>query len=262
MNAPALSFPSPRVAPHLAHAFGGVWRLTFRRFLLPGHWLAVGIGLAFLTLLFAGGPRGGTPETFLTWTTQFYIAFLVPALAFVSGAGAMRDELKSNSVDYTLTRPVPRAALVLFKYLAHTVCLQAELLLALVVALGFAVAHNVPDLSAVAAKLFLGQFLLVAAFSALGFFCAALTSRYIVLGLAYAGVIEAGLGQIPTQLSRLSMTNQVRDLLTTLLAAGEPPASVPGIPGTAGMVLLFSAVALAAAMALFTHREFGGAGDA
>src|SRR5256885_9687059 len=112
----AATFSPPRVAPNLSHAWGGVWRLTFRRLLVPAHWLTLGIGLAVLTLLFIGGVHGGSPEHFIDWTSSFYVTFLVPALAFMAAGGAMRDEMKSGTVDYVLTRPVPRPAFVVFKF--------------------------------------------------------------------------------------------------------------------------------------------------
>jgi len=258
---------APRIAPNLAHAFGGVWRLTFRRFLLPGHWLTLGIGLAVLILLFAGGrhgggPRGmGTTAQFLDWTVGFYVTFLVPALAFIAAGGTMREEMKSGTVDYVLTRPVPRPAYVVFKYIAHTVCTQIDFLFAFGVVLGFAAARHVPGLANVGAKLLLGQVLLIAAFSAFGFLCGTLTSRYVVVGLAYAGIIEAGVGQIPTQLSRLSMTHQVRDLLASLLGGAAPMTSAPSLIGTTGMLALFCAVTLGAAAVVFTLREFAGPGE-
>jgi hypothetical protein len=46
MNRDATDSSTPRVAPNLAHAWGGIWRLTFRRLLLPGYWLTLAIGLA------------------------------------------------------------------------------------------------------------------------------------------------------------------------------------------------------------------------
>lgn len=261
MNAPSTDFPAPRVAPNLANAFGGVWRLTFRRFFLPGHWLTVAVGLAVLGLLFAGGPRSRSAGQLLDWIVGFYLTFLVPALAFISAGGAMRDEMKASAVDYLLTRPVPRPAFVVFKYVAHMVCTQFDFLIAFGLVLGFAVAGNVPDLATVVPKLLLGQMLLVAAFSAFGFLCGVLTSRYVIVGLAYAGIIEAGVGQIPTQLSRLSMTHQVRDLLTFLFGGSAPMTSAPSLFGTTGMLLLFGAVTLGAAVALFSFREFAGNGE-
>ncbi len=141
------------------------------------------------------------------------------------------------------------------------VCTQIDFLIAFGLVLGFAVAGNVPDLATVVPKLLLGQMLLVAAFSAFGFLCGVITSRYVIIGLAYAGIIEAGVGQIPTQLSRLSMTHQVRDLLTSLLGGSATMTSAPSLFGTTGMLVLFCAVTLGAAVALFSFREFTGNGE-
>lgn len=251
-------FSPPRVAPLLAHAWGGVWRLTFRRLLRPGHWLTVAIGLGVLTLLFVGGVHGGGPDRFLDWTAGFYVTFLVPALAFMAAAGVMREEMKSSSVDYVLTRPVPRPAFVAFKFAAHTICMQIEFVVVFGLVVFFAAWHQVPDLAGVAARLFFGQVLMLTAFSAFGFFCGTITSRYVVIGLAYAGIIEAGVGQIPTQISRLSMTHQMRDLLALLLDRTVATAASPGLVGTTIIVLAFTAVMLAGAAVIFTLRELSG----
>lgn len=255
------TFAPARVAPDLAHAWGGVWRLTFRRLLVPAHWLTVGIGLAVLTLLFIGGVHGGSPDHFIEWTISFYVTFLVPALAFMAAAGAMRDEMKSGTVDYVLTRPVPRPAFVGFKFVAHLICVQIDFLFAFGLVLGFAVSRQVPGLAGVATQLLCGQVLLITAFSAFGFLCGAITSRYVVIGLAYAGIIEVGVGQIPTQISRLSMTNQVRFVLAPLWEHAVRAAAEPSWLIATGVLLLFSVVMLGAAAAIFTLRELSGPAD-
>jgi ABC-2 type transport system permease protein len=261
MSTPTTTASPPRVVPNLAHAWGGVWRLTFRRFLLPGHWLMLAIALAVLTLLFAGGVHGGGAGSFLDWTKSVYVTFLVPALAFMGAAGAMRDEMKSGTVDYVLTRPVPRPAFVVFKFFAHTICTQLDFLVAFALVMILAASRQVPSLATVAPKILFGQVLMITAFSALGFFCGTLTARYVVIGLAYGAIIEAGVGQIPTQISRLSMTQQMRELLAILLERIEPHAASPTVAGTTGIVLAFTTVLLVATAAIFTLREFTGSGE-
>jgi hypothetical protein len=83
----------------------------------------------------------------------------------------------------------------------------------------------------------------------------------VVVGLAYGGIVEAGVGQIPTQLSRLSMTHQVRELLAPLVARTELVSAAPGLLGTTGMIALFCVLALGATAALFTLREISGGGE-
>lgn len=262
MNAPPRLYPLPEpVAPNWRHALGGVWRLTFHRHFQPGRWVMVLIGLALLALLGFAPGRGGISRHFTEWTILFYATFLVPALAFISAAGAMRDEMKSSTVDYLFTRPIRRPSFVLFRFIAHVVCAQLDFLLALAVVLAVGAARGVPGVLATAPALLFSQVLLVTAFSALGFFAGVLTSRYIILGLAYAGIIEVGIGQIPTQLSRLSMTQQVRTFAESLLLRSETHASSPGLLAVAGALALFTLVALSAAALLFHHREQGSANE-
>jgi ABC-2 type transport system permease protein len=253
----AASFAPPRVTPNLRHAWGGTWRLTYRQLLQPGHALTMAIGLGVLTFLFAAGSHWGRPAEFLNWVCGFYVTFLVPALAFISAAGAMRDAMKSNSIDYVLTRPLPKPAFVVFKFLAHLLCAQINFLVAFGVVVGFVSAHQVPGAGTVLAELFFGQVLMVTAFSAFGFLAGAITSRYVIIGLGYAGVIEAGVGQIPTQISQLSMSNLVRNTLTPLLQ-NVASTNAPSVPWATAVVLLFTLVMVGAAVAVFTLREQSG----
>ena len=54
MSLPSSTSPAPLVAPaapSLRKAFGGIWRLTFRRFLAPSQWTIPAILLAALALI-------------------------------------------------------------------------------------------------------------------------------------------------------------------------------------------------------------------
>lgn len=259
-----LRSPNSDLRRSSARAFGGVWRLTFRRFLLPGRWLLLAAGLAVFGLLcVAASPRNARDDQYLLWIIEFYLTFFVPALSFLSAGGALRDEMKSSTVDYVLTRPIRRPAFLSFKYIAHMLCTQVDFLVSFAVVLVVGTVRGMPGLAAAVPLLLLGQVLLVAAFSALGFLGGVLTSRYVVVGIAYALVIEVGIGQIPTQLSQLSMTLQVRELLTALLFPLVGATGVPTLLGTTAMLLAFGAVALGTAGTLFARRELsGGSADA
>ena len=260
MNDSAPSFPLPRVTPNHRHAFGGVWRLTFRRFMGgPAQWLAFAAMLLLLGLAEFAIVRDGRVSAFSDWTVRMYFGFLIPAVAFLSGAGAIREEMKSGSVDYVLTRPVQRPAFVVFKFFSHLACVQAAALVGLGVVLLVANLRHITGLVEVLPWLLLAQAISITAFMAFGFFCGLVTSRFLVLGLAYGAVVEVGLGRIPTQLSRLSLTHQISAMLEPIMPAAAPAlASEQTTLGTVGAVLSFAAVMLAIVMVVFRWRELVG----
>jgi ABC-type transport system involved in multi-copper enzyme maturation permease subunit len=263
MSLPSSSSPAPRaapIAPSIRNAFGGIWRLTFRRFLAPSQWTIPAILLAVLALIAFATLREGNERLFFRWTSGFYLTFLVPILAFLSGAGAIRDEMKPATVDYILTRPIRRPTFVVFKFLSHLGCLQAGFLLALGVLLAVGLYRHIPSLFVELPWLVLGQAVAVTAFSAFGLLCGALTSRYLVVGLFYAGIVESAIGRVPTQLNRLSMTHQLRTLLEQVLP-GFNPALLPTQSPLAivGLLLIFSAIMVAAAALFFAFQELAGA---
>jgi ABC-type transport system involved in multi-copper enzyme maturation permease subunit len=271
MNAPSSSssatgqgFPAPRVQPSVAHAFGGIWRLTVRRFYSPTRWLVLAAMLGLLTLFSVPASHGGD---YREWAALFYVCFLVPVMAFLSAAGAMRDDLQAGAVDYLFTRPVRRPTYVFLRYLAHMACAQIDFLFSLAVVLVVGAQRPVPGLWDVAPVLLAGQVMIVMVFSAFGFLCAMLTSRYVIVGLVYGVLIEVGIGNVPTQLSRLSMIRQARGILSpalgdTRVGMGGPFAvETLSAPAATFLLLCTTLVLLGAAAAIFHRRELAGTGS-
>ncbi|HEX9784496.1 MAG TPA: ABC transporter permease subunit [Opitutaceae bacterium] len=255
----ATSSPPRPVAPAALRAFGGVWRLTYPRFLAPGNLAAVGGLLAALALLSIPAMRDGRAVGFSNWAVSFYLALLIPVMAFLSGAGALRDEMKPTAVDYVHTRPIRRPMLVVFKFFAHFACAQVVYVAALAVVVGAGVYHGFPGALAALPLMLLAQVLGSAAFMSLGFCFASLTSRYLVLGILYAGIVEAGIGKIPTQLSRLSLTHHLKAMLQTVSSEFTTPlagAASPAVP--AGVLFAVAAALLAISALVFNFREFAG----
>ena len=263
MNVPSDTFPPPRVVPHPWHAFGGIWRLTVRRMLMPGHWLAVGGMLVALVVLSipALPNREAAADGYLRWVIAFYVTFLVPIMAFISAASAVREDIKGGTVDYIFTRPIRRREFLGFKYLAHMACAQLDFLIAFAVVLALGLRRDTPDLWAPVPMLLLAQMLVVAVFTAFGFLCGIVTSRYVILGLAYGAVVEVGVGQIPTSLNKFSMIHQVRAMLQPLVdqATLVPPA--PGPVATMLLLLVVSVGILAVAAVIFSFQELCGPGE-
>lgn len=258
---PAVSEPSsPDVRPNPWRAFGGVWRLTWRRFCTPAQWLILAGSVTVLGLLSVIRVRYGRETAFLPWTAQFYLGLIVPVMAFLSGAAAIRDEMKSSTADYVLTRPVRRIHLVVFKYLSHLACSQLFYLAVLASLLGLAIAIRVPDAISTAPRLVLTQLLAVMCFNALGFLFGVISERYLVLGIVYAGTVEMAIGRIPTQLNHLSMSHQLSSLLPSLDPTGVAFLTVAGSPASVTLSLLGYTMAFMAICALiFSRRELAGA---
>jgi hypothetical protein len=136
--------------------------------------------------------------------------------------------------------------------------LQCLLALAVLVAVGGI--RQVPGLATATTSLLLAQVLAVMAFSAFGFACGAYTSRYLIIGIIYANLIEMGIGNIPTQLNRLSMTHHLRTVTSSLLhqqTEGRTPSD--SLLTSTGALILFSLIFLALSAALFSLREATGA---
>jgi ABC-2 type transport system permease protein len=257
---PPLPDPLPQASPDWRRAFGGVWRLTYPRTLSPGS-LGILAGLTGLLALIAlSAVRSGNAEHFAQWSVNFYLMFVVPVVAFLTAAGLVQDDMKPATVDYVLTRPVRRPVFVLYRYLSHTACLQFQCLLTLAVLVAVGVFRQVPGLATAGPSLLLAQVLAVMAFSALGFAFGAYTSRYLVIGIVYANIIEMGVGNIPTQLNRLSMTHHVRTVASELLHQQTGgPAQVDSLFVATGALGLFSLIFVVLAAALFSLREATGA---
>lgn len=259
MNASA--FPAPRVAPNALHALGGMWRLASRRYSTPSFWLMLVGGLALLTLL---NFTMATPRGVVGWVAGFYLGLIVPLLSFISSGSATRDDLAPASIDYVLTRPVPRPLQVLFRYLTQMACAQFDFLVAFGVIVAVGLYRGVPDLLDALPLLLLCQFLTIAVYSAAGVFCAQISRWYILLGLAYGALIELGIGSTPTQLNHISLLRHLRSITQPLTgdaglmartAVGEPL----GLPTTLLILIAFIVAALAVSATLFSRKEFSGA---
>lgn len=203
--------------------------------------------------------ENGNPHSFFTWMSVFYLGGVVPVLSFLSGASAIRDDMEPGPVDYILTRPVKRSVYVISRYVCHVTCMQVVYLPALAVVVGVGFQSGIPDLDSRIPVLLLAQFLVIIAFSALGTLTGAWTSRYLIVGLLYGGIVEVGVGNTPIQLNRLSILRHIRNLLESAMGNEDMLlVSAQGSLATSAYILLFVAVAMAGAVFLFSIREFAG----
>jgi ABC-type transport system involved in multi-copper enzyme maturation permease subunit len=248
----------PRVAPNQWRAFGGIWRLTAWQFLSRNHLLTVAGMTTLLAFICSRYSAPRSPVAYFEWVMEFFLTVVVPVLGFLSGAGAMHDQTKSSATDYVFTRPVRRWAFVGFKYVAHMLCTQLSWLPAFGVVVFFATVRGARDVGPAYSGVLLAQMLTLAAFVALGFLCAVLTKRYLIVGIVYAAIVEVGVGNIPAPLSGLSITRQMRELLEPIMHRVQASVSFADAVGTSGMIVLFCAVFVSVAALLFSLQELAG----
>lgn len=224
-------------------------------------------GMLVLLVIFsipAAPNHGAAAKGLLPWAGGFYVCFLLPVFAFISAANAIRDDFGAGTVDYIFTRPVRRSAFVVFRYVAQTVCAQIDFLFALAAIIGLGIYHGVPGLWSAVPTLLLAQIIAVILFSAFGFLAGSLTSRYIIIGLVYAGVVEVGLGNVPTQINQISLVRQVLGILRPIFSENNGAltrAATTASMDPAGIVLLLLAIStilVALSAVLFATREFTG----
>jgi ABC-type transport system involved in multi-copper enzyme maturation permease subunit len=247
------------MTPSLRRALGGIGRIAAQQYFSRTHGLTLGgLLLALALVLFAVVRGRHGPESYLTFTEGFYFTFVAPLSAFIAGAGAVREAMKPASADYLFTRPIRRPVFLALRYATHLVACEVDFAAAFLVLVAIGAAHAVPGLLAAAPRMLLAQIAGVAACSAFGFFCAAVTSRWIILGLGYAAVFEGAIGHLPLVVNRLSMMRQIRVILESTGEAQLPTLRIAVATAfLVGCSVLFVAVAAAA----FGRRELIGDSD-
>ena len=66
--------------------------------------------------------RMSGPAIFGLMIWVFYLRFTVPVLGVFYGTSLMADEVEDKTITYLFTRPIPRGAVLIGKYLAYLVC--------------------------------------------------------------------------------------------------------------------------------------------
>jgi ABC-2 type transport system permease protein len=253
------SAPLGGVAPNLANAIGGIWRISYHR-VFAGKQL---LSLFWTTLVLAGitfaSTRTGNETQFYEWTMRVYFMMVIPILSFMSGAGAIRDDMKPGAVDYLLTRPVRRTAFVGARFVSHLLCTHITLLVLFAAVMAIGVMRGVDNLASTWPTLWLAQVIAATGFMALGFFFGAMSSRYLIIGINYAAIIEVGLGQIPISLNNLSVLRHVKTLLAPFTSDGAALALAPSSAVTSvAFVAMLSVIWVVGAALLFSVQEFAG----
>ena len=219
---PTASTPPARLPPGFFGAWRGAWLLTWKAHLtwrrLPLR-LAALLVLPALVFITTRSPHSqsrleANAHTFYRWLVEFYIYIIVP-LVCVRGCGALiRDELQADTLGFLITRPISRARLLLVKYLSQAVWLEILLLAETLLIFAVGAARQIPALGVLLPLVLAVQFLAIPAWGALGVLLGQMTTRYMAAALLYGGVVEMGIGRIPTNINTLSLLRHIKTLLS------------------------------------------------
>ena len=197
--------------------------LWSRRSVFLGLLVGAPILLAVVVRIFAlagwlpivNGSQVGGPALFGVLMWLLFVRFVVPVLGVFYGTSLMADEVDDKTITYLFTRPVPRASVLLGKYLAYLACVVLLLLPSiiiiffLVVPIGGSIGQAFPLLAADLGMVAVG----VAAYGAVFALVGAWLKRPLIVGLVFAFGWEQTVLLIPGYLKRLTVAYYLQALV-------------------------------------------------
>jgi ABC-2 type transport system permease protein len=196
-------------------------RSVFLALLLGGP-VFLAIALRIVAGLYASGfqingarAAGATIFGMMIWL--LYIRFIVPILGVFYGTALVADEVEDKTITYLFTRPIPRSAVLLGKYLAYLACTvllvlpSVVLVFFLVVPIGgSSVGAAFPSLVTDLGMLAVG----LAAYGAVFALVGTRIKRPLVVGLVFSFGWEPAVLLFPGYLKRLTVAYYLQALVT------------------------------------------------
>lgn len=193
--------------------------------------LPVLIAVAVRVLIELGAPLGrvnnvtlGGPTIFGLMMWAIFVQFCVPVLGVFYGTALIADEVEDKTITYLFTRPIPRSAVLVGKYLAYLVCtifvvLPAVVLIwLLIVPIGGSLGQGFPDLVKDLGLLALGLVVYGALFALVG----AVFKRPLLAGLVFVFGWETVVMALPGNLKRFTVAFYLRGLVPHTMPANSP----------------------------------------
>jgi ABC-type transport system involved in multi-copper enzyme maturation permease subunit len=195
-----------------------------------------------------------------------YVRFIVPILGVFYGTALIADEVDDRTLTYLFTRPVPRGAVLVGKYLAYLACTVLLILPSVVLVFflmvpmgGGSIAGQFPSLVADLGMLAAG----LAAYGAVFAWVGARVRRPLVAGLVFVLGWEPAVLLFPGYLKRLTVAYYLQALVphampqdSTISMLLQVFAEVPGVISSVLALLVVTLAALWAAARTVQSREY------
>jgi ABC-type transport system involved in multi-copper enzyme maturation permease subunit len=231
--------------------------LWSRRTIFMGLVVGLPVVIAALVrgLVLLGAPLDRTlagPAIFGLMIWAFFVHFSVPVLATFYGTALIADEVEDKTLTYLFTRPIPRGAVLVGKYLAYlacTVCVvlpSVVLVWVLIVPIRGTLGANFLDLVVDLGLLTLG----LAAYGAVFALIGAVFKRPLLFGLLFIFGWELLVLALPGYLKRLTVAYYIEGLVPHAVPGDTALRLVQAVfqdrPGVAASLVSLAVIALVA----------------
>jgi len=205
------------------------------------------------------------PSIFGMMIWFFFVRFTVPVLAVFYGTALIADEVEDKTITYLFSRPIPRGAVLIGKYLAYLACTIGVVLPSvvivwlLIVPMGGSLGANLLDLVTDLSILAVGLAAYGAVFACIG----SALKRPVLIGLFLILGWEPAVLAFPGYLKRLSVGYYVQGLVPHAMPNDSMLSLLQGLvretPSLAESLLVLAlivVVGLAVGARNVTNREY------
>ena len=210
------------------------------------------------------GARVAGSSIFGVMMWMLYIRFIVPILGVFYGTALMADEVEDKTLTYLFTRPIPRGAVLLGKYLAYLACTSLVVLPSVMLTYFLVVPFSEVGGTFRSLVLDLGILALgLAVYGAVFAFVGTWLKRPLVVGLVFAFGWEQVAMVLPGYLRQFTVAHWLQALVPHALPTDNALSvlqsffrQAPAATTSVAWLALILAVFLWLAMRLVARREY------
>lgn len=219
----------------------------FMRFRRLAIWLAVCVGLFGMSVLFKQVNQGKTPQELYPLLSSMLVFRLLPLASAIFSTAVISQEVEQKTIVYLLTRPVPRAHLILMRTLASITAVAIVTFVGAMLVSG--ATYGVgglgnPLLWRDVKAIVIGA----GAYGALFVFVSLLINRSMIVCLLFAFAWETSVPNMPGSMYYLSITSYLSAIAERPSSGSNPFMQL--LSGTFGSNMLTPTIAIPAMLLL------------